>query len=77
MKMARPAMKIRFRPIKIAQRAAGEHEAGQQQGERIDDPLQTGEARAELALDGGQGQVDDRVVQHHHEQAETHGPYGE
>ena len=76
-KMARPIMKTRFRPIEVAQRAAGEHEAGQQQDERIDDPLQTGEARAQLALDGGEGQVDDRVVQHHHEEAEAHGPYGE
>ena len=61
----------------VAERAGGEQEGGEHQRVGVDDPLQAGEARAEVPLDVGQGDVDDRDVQQQHERrdrAEDEGP---
>ena len=49
---------------------AGQHqEAGQHQGVRVDGPLQAGNRRVQVVLDGRQRDVDDRAVQADDEQA--------
>ena len=54
------------------------HRAGRQQERRerecvgVDDPLEIGEARAEIALDRGQRDVDDRHVEQQHESRQAH-----
>ena len=57
----------------LAPEAVSERRAGQQQhrvGEHVgvDGPLQRLNRRAEVAMDRGQRDADDEVVEHHHEQ---------
>ena len=56
----------------VAQPAAGDQQHGEGQGVRVDGPLERREARVEVALDRGQRDVHDRVVEHDHEQREAH-----
>jgi hypothetical protein len=51
-------------------RGAGEHQQRRQhQRVGVDGPLQTGRARVQVALEGGQGDVQNGVVQTHDQQA--------
>ncbi len=61
-------------PVEVAERAAGEHEGGEDERVPVDHPLEPGHAGAEVVLDAGQGHVDDGVVEHGHEEGEAHRP---
>ena len=61
----------------VAQRTEGEEEAGEHQRVRVDHPLQSGDARAQVALEGGERDVDDGVVDHDDEQAHAEHREGE
>src|SRR5665811_1972152 len=54
-------------PQAVAQRPSRQQEGGERQRVGVDHQLQTGEAGVEVALDVGQGDVDDRDVQQQHE----------
>ena len=56
----------------VGERSAGEQRGRQRQGVRVNDPLQIGEAAAQLLLDVGQGDVHDRDVEQQHERTQTH-----
>ena len=62
-------------PEPVAQAAGGEQQAGEHERVGVDDPLQLADAGAEVAHERGQRHVDDRVVDHDHEQA--HAEHGE
>ena len=53
----------------VTERPRGEQEAGEHERVRIDDPLELAHAGAQVADEGGQGDVDDRVVDDDHEEA--------
>ena len=55
----------------VAQAAGGEQQAGEHQRVRVDHPLQLAVRRVEVAHDRGDRDVEDRVVEHDHEQAEA------
>ena len=59
--------------VRVGELPAHEHERGERQGIAGDDPLQLGEVGVEVALDRGQSDVHDRVVEHDHEEAERDG----
>ena len=56
-------------PEPVAEAAGGEQQAGEHERVGVDHPLEVADARAEVAHQGGQRDVDDRVVDHDHEQA--------
>ncbi|GAA0535498.1 hypothetical protein GCM10010172_15930 [Paractinoplanes ferrugineus] len=56
----------------IGDPAAGEQQAGEDEDVRAGDPLQTGDAQPEVALDRREGHVDHVVVEVGHEGAERH-----
>jgi len=51
---------------------AGGDQDGEGQRVAVDDPLQRRDLRVQVALDRRQGDVHDGVVEHHHEERETH-----
>ena len=55
--------------VAIAERSRGEEQAGEHERVGVDDPLQIADARPEVAHQGGERHVDDRVVDHDHEEA--------
>jgi hypothetical protein len=57
-------------PIQIAELAAREEQTGEGEDVAIDDPLERALAEAEIALDRGQGDIDDGVVHRRHEDGE-------
>src|SRR5439155_21568843 len=61
------------RPDAIRQRPCGEKERGEHQRVAVDDPLQPGDAAAEIAADRGQGDVDDNRVEGDDEEPEQGG----
>jgi hypothetical protein len=56
-----------------AQPGTGDEQHGRRDGVAGDDQLQAGAAGVQVQVDGGQGDVDDRHVQHRHELAEQDG----
>ncbi len=52
----------------VAEHPGGEHEAGERQRVAVDDPLQRGDAGVQIALDVGETDADDRVVQERQEE---------
>ena len=56
----------------VAEAPAGHQQDRERQRVAVDRPLEAREARAEVALDRRQRDVDDRVVEHDHEQREAH-----
>ncbi len=60
-------------PDEVGDRPGAEHESGQDQRVRVDDPLQRPERRLEVLGHVGEGDVDDRHVDQQHERAEAHG----
>ena len=54
----------------VAERGAGDEQDREGQGVGVDHPLEVGQARAEIALDDGQGGRHDEVVEGDHEQGE-------
>ena len=66
-KIAKPIGEDAPAPEPVAERAGGEQEGGEGQRVGVDDPLQAREAGVEVALDVGQGDVDDRDVEQQHE----------
>ena len=59
-------------PEDVAEPAAGDEQHGERQRVGVDRPLERRDRRAEVALDGRQRDVHDRVVEHDHEQGEAH-----
>ena len=57
----------------VGQRAGHERERGEGEDVGVDDPLQVGQACAEVALDLGQGDVHDRDVEQEHERRDRDG----
>jgi hypothetical protein len=55
----------------VADAAAGQQQAGEGQAVGVDDPLQRGDGGAQVAVQRGQGHVDDGVVHHHQEDREA------
>ena len=55
-------------PEAVAQAPGRQEQPGEDQRVGVDDPLQVADARAEVAHEGGEGDVDDRVVDDDHEQ---------
>ena len=53
----------------VTEAAGGEEQAGEHERVRVDHPLQVADARAEVADERRQRHVDDRVVDHDHQQA--------
>src|SRR5262249_22760598 len=51
--------------------ASSEHERGKRQDVGVHHPLQVGELRVEVGLDGRQGDVDNRGVQEHYKQSQS------
>jgi hypothetical protein len=58
-------------PEAVADAAAGQEQPGEDEDVGIDDPLQLAPGGREVAREGRQGHVEDRVVEHDHQQAET------
>ncbi len=56
----------------VAERAHRQQQAGEHQDVGVHDPLELAGRRPELALEAGDGHVDDRVVHHDQQQAEAH-----
>ena len=54
----------------VGELAARQHQDGERERVAVHDPLELGEADVQVALDRGQRDVHDRVVEHDHEQAE-------
>ena len=73
---ARPKRERALAAEAVAERARGEQQTGEDQHVGVDDPLQLGARRAEVALEGGQGDVEDGVVEPDHEQRRGRGPPG-
>ncbi len=71
MNTVRPRRKILRRPNRSAARPPEKEEAGEGQRVGVDDPLQARRAEVQVALNGRQGDVDDRRVQDHHELADA------
>ncbi len=61
-------------PEQVAEAPAGDEQHGERQRVGVDGPLQRGGRRVQAALDRRQRDVDDRVVEHDHEQREAHRP---
>ncbi len=59
----------------VTERTEGEQEPGEHERVRVDHPLEVGDAGAEVSLEGGKRDVDDRVVDHDDQQA--HAQHGE
>src|SRR4029079_2086642 len=57
-------------PEHVGEFAAGQHEDAERERVAVEDPLELGDADAQVALDRRQRHVHDRVVEHDHEQAE-------
>ena len=57
----------------VAERAGGEQQAGEDEHVGVDDPLQLGAGRAEVALERRQRDVEDGVVEPDHEQRRGRG----
>ena len=57
----------------VAEAATRRQEDGEGERVAVDDPLEARQAGAQIALDRWQRHVDDRVVEHDHEQREAHG----
>ena len=64
----------RAAPEDVAEPAAGREQDGEGERVAVDRPLEAGEVGVEVALDRGQRDVDDGVVEHDHEQREAHRP---
>ena len=62
-----PMRSARFRPDDVADAAAEEQEAAEGEGVTRDHPLAVGVGEVEVMLRGGQRNVDDRVVEDHHQ----------
>ena len=56
--------------VAVAEGAAEQDERGQRERVAVEDPLQPGERRVEVGGHAGQGEVDDRRVEHRHPRAE-------
>ena len=67
-----PAQEHALSPEHVAQPAAGHQQHAEHQRVGVDRPRQVRERRAEARLDRRQRDVHDGVVEHHHEQRETH-----
>ena len=67
--MTRPTVERALATEAVTQAAGGEEQAREHERVRVDHPLQVADAGAEVAHQRGQGHVDDRVVDHDHEQA--------
>jgi hypothetical protein len=59
--------------VRVRELAADQHQRRERQGVPAHDPLELGEADTEVALDGGQRDVHDGVVEHDHEEPERDG----
>ena len=59
--------------VEVAERAADEDQRAEREQVGVGDPLLAGEAAAEVALDGGQRDVDRRCVEPRHERAQDRG----
>ena len=70
MKMRHPDQEHPLATEPVAERGAGDEQDREGQGVGVDHPLQVGQARAEVALDDGQGGRHDEVVEGDHEQGE-------
>ena len=66
-KMPSPITKTLRRPDAVGDRAGGQQQRRERERVGVDDPLQVGEARLEVALDVGQRDVHDRDVEQQHE----------
>lgn len=55
----------------IAETARGQQQTGEHQGVGVNDPLQVTRGGVEVLLDGGQGHVEDRQIQHRQHEAEA------
>ena len=64
-------------PEAVAEAAGGEQQAGEHERVGVDDPLELAGGRAEVAHQGRQRHVEDRVVDDDHEQAEAQHAEGE
>jgi hypothetical protein len=71
-KIVSPTTKMRAAAVVVRELAAGQHQRRERQRVARHDPLELGEADAEVALDRGQGDVHDGVVEHDHEEPERH-----
>ena len=70
-KTTRPDLERAAAPEPVTQAARGEQQAGEHQRVGVDHPLQLAVRRVELAHDRRDRDVEDRVVEHDHEQAEA------
>ena len=69
----RPSVKTAAATEEVGERAGREHRRGERERVRVDHPLELSEARIEVALHVGQGDVDDRDVEEKHEDRRAHG----
>ena len=66
-KTTRPTMNTRLRPSRSARAPAEEQESAEHERVGADHPLQVLLREVEIGLDGGERDVHDRDVEHHHE----------
>src|SRR5680860_837979 len=67
----KPGLQRPLPPVSVAESSGGEQQAGENQGIRIDDPLQLGRGRVQLLHQSGQGDVEHGVGYHHQDEAQT------
>ena len=70
-KITRPSCSAPRRPKRSPRLPAGEQQAREHERVRVDHPLQLAVGGVEVAHDRGDRDVEDRVVEHDHEQAEA------
>ena len=66
---AQPGEQRAAPPVAVTEGAGEQEEAGEHQRVRVDDPLELAEVRVEVAREGRERDVDDRVIDDDREQA--------
>ena len=67
-------LKHQFAPSGVAQLAKRQQQRGKHDVVERGDPLGVGQVNADIIDDGGDGDVDDRAVEHDHGQTQSHHP---